>query len=176
MSDLPTGLGVGAGPVWFDVLEAIGLDGSDEVSTPVINLLDVDRHTVVGPGVVEDFLRPNDDGTWARSCERWIRVRLTQPGASVGGLRFYVGNYAPRPGWELMFGTTDDYRTPTRQPSDIAVATVPAQDPGALIPSRIRGLATVSDWIVLQAHWVGTDAPQAIQGPALEFAFTWQET
>lgn len=129
-----------------------------------LHLLAADMHT-----------SPRDDGyrsaplTAAHPCsyERWFRVRFEPPFTYIYGLRFWAPNLMLPSGWQISWGTSEEYRQPTRAPSSVAVQDVPTSEPDAVnfavrpLPGE-DGIA-YSPWAVLQARLVG-DVPA---GPAI---------
>lgn len=156
------------------LLEAIGYGPDDEIEvteTSAINIIAHDAHTGVQATMLRD---PN--GAPSYSCERWLRLRVAAKLIVVTGIRFWIDNYDPNPGWQLRYGISGSYRKPTTSRSDIAINVVPTADPGEDQPNVDPGPADgYSSWIVLQASWWGLDTAPALQATALNYRFAWSE-
>lgn len=178
-----------AGPGTYaqvSVEEAIGPDQNTFVITQgYVHLLGTDAHsnqTLLGytksPLRFVPLVNTADPDSSAstttpeQTFERWFRVRFDPPFNAIWGIRFWVPNYAPVPGWNILWGSTDTYQTPVDTPSAIAVNDLPTTDPGPAMPNcggyhRLPGTGTqYSDWIVVQAT---ADPDVAGVGPVLGF-------
>lgn len=154
------------------LLEAIGYGPDDEIEVPAtgpVNILASDAHSGVSSKMSRDPM-----GAPVYSCERWLRLRVTAKLIVVSGIRFWIDNYDPNPGWQLRYGVTAAYRKPSSGRSDIAINIVPAVDPGEERPNVDAGIVSgYSSWVVLQASWWGLETPANLQGPALNYRFGW---
>lgn len=107
-----------------------------------------------------------------QTYERWFRIRFDPPFNAVYGIRFWVPNYLPVPGWTILWGSSSTYQAPVSTPSAIAVNDLPTTDPGPAMPNcggyqRLPGTGTqYSDWIVVQAT---AEPDVAGVGPVLGF-------
>lgn len=131
-------------------------------------------------------LRPNIDGGWSYSYERWLRLRFQPPFTYVYDFFFWTPDLVVPDNWAIRYGTSQEPVTATNAPSSIAVNPLPTSKPeepniGGVIPLDGTGLR-YSDWIVLQASVNG----DASFGPMLGFTgnepasvrwrFDWTET
>jgi hypothetical protein len=150
------------------VQEAIGSTMDLLSIQTYVHLYTVDAHSSQVPTGYADY--PLHSGGY--TYERWFRVQFNPPFDAVYGFRFWTDNYAPGPGWTVLWGTSTTYQTPVITPSSIAVSALPTTDPGPAMPNcgghtRLPGTGTqYSDWIVVQAT---ADPAQASVGPVLGF-------
>lgn len=176
-NDLPSMLsGSVVSNVGVDLMEATGYGPDSETVTGKIDLLAVDMHSA-NPLSSKATLERLSNGAPSYTCERWVRLRFTPPFGAILKLRFWVDNYAPSDGWEVRYGTTSFYRKPSTSASDIATVIVPATDPGVSnLGDEILtgGQIQYSNWIVLQATWMGT-AAHKIQADPLDWQFDWTD-
>lgn len=156
------------------LLEAIGYGPDDEVEVAESNAIDImagDAHTGAQLPMLRDPM-----GLPVYSCERWLRLRLTAKLLVISGVRFWIDNYDPNPGWLLRYGVTGIYRKPSSARSDIAVSPVLTSDPGEGSPNVDSGVVSdYSSWVVLQACWSGLDTEPVQQAVALNYRFAWSE-
>lgn len=175
-NDLPI---LSFGPIHMDALveitEAIGAAPDSERTVTGFSLVAADQHSSDRRPV---YLSRLSNGAPSYSCERWIRLRFTPPFGALGNVRFWVDNYRPRGGWELLWGISDMYRKPSLDASMVAVDPIPTSDPmtsNVDLDLVAGGEVAYSPWIVLQARWLGS-APGPIQADPLNWRFAWAET
>lgn len=143
-----------------------------------VMLLALDAPSTAFPADPLDWswpLRAPSDGTEALSCERWLQMRFTPPFGAILNCRFWVPDYAPSPGWSMLWGVSDTYRNPSTSRSAIAVRPLPTTDPvignlGPTIPGPAIGFTL---YLVLQASWRGD--PGLIQDPPAQVTISWEE-
>lgn len=158
-----------------EVVEAIGAAPDSERTVTGFSLVADDRHST---DLHPTYLARKSNGAPVYTCERWVRLRFTPPFGALANVRFWVDNYAPEDGWEVLWGISDAYQKPNLDASTVAVATVPSSDP---VTSNLDldlvtgGEVAYTPWIVLQARWVG-NAPGPIQSAPLNWRFEWSET
>lgn len=175
-NDLPA---LSTGPIHMDglveITEAIGAAPDSERIVTGFSLVAVDRHSADRHPI---YLARNSNGAPAYTCERWVRLRFTPPFGALANVRFWVDNYAPEDGWELLWGISDAYQKPSLDASTVAIHPVPTSDPvtsNLALDIVTGGAVAYSPWIVLQARWVGS-VPGPIQSAPLNWRFGWSET
>lgn len=174
-NDLPT---LSTGPIHMSALveitEAIGYAPDSE---KVISGFDVRASDQHSNDPHPAYLARLSSGAPVYTCERWVRLRFSPPFGALANVRFWIDNYAPDAGWELSWGTADNYQKPSLDQSSIAVFPIPTDDP---LTSNLDldlvtgGQVSYSPWIVLQARWAGS-SPGPIQSVPLNFKFGWSE-
>lgn len=134
-----------------------------------LHVLQDDAPSGPARGFAASPIRPRSDGSAGVSMERWVRFRFTQPFTQVFDFFFYVQGLVVPVGWQLLYGTTAAYQTPSGSDSSIASGPVPTTKPERPNCGGVTPLdgdeERYSDWIVLQAR-VRDDAPV---GPMLGF-------
>lgn len=158
------------------IVEAVGYAPESERLSSRMDLLAEDQHSE-SVFATSSLLVVNSDTSPAFTSERWVRLRFEPPFAAITNLRFWVNNYSLNAGWAIYYGLTPRFRKPSAALSDIATIPVPTADPG--IPNLGVGVLTggrvqYSDWLVLQAVYVGR-SPGPIQSTPLNYEFDWTE-
>lgn len=160
-----------------DITEAIGTAPDSERIVTDFSLLSDDEHSNT-PYAAKAVLARKSDGSATYSCERWVRLRFSPPFGALVNIRFWVDNYDPADGWDLLWGTSPVYLKPTASASSVAVFQVPSTDP---VTSNIGmdlitgGQVQYTPWIVLQARWMGSP-PGQIQPSPFNWHFGWSES
>lgn len=156
------------------LLERVGPDVGNETPVTTVWFSSRDVH---GASATSPLARRQGSPAPALSYERWIRLRFDPPIGGVSALKFWCDNYAPNPGWTVLWGMADIYQRPSGTASSYARAAIPTSVPANDNAGRYMsksGMSVYSGWIILQASWTGGDATE-MQASPLNLRFTWQE-
>lgn len=137
--------------------------------TQLINVVAYDVPALQEADVIGLAVLPGVGGSPGYSYERWFRLGFKGPFTTIRDIFFWMPGLALTDGWQLLYGTTDTYRAPSNQPSDIAVNPCPtgaaSLDAGPVTPGN------ASNWVVLQAM-VTAETGDPL---ALDFRFSFSE-
>lgn len=162
---------------YIELLESTGKGPAKELAVTSPKLLGNDAHSYSS---IAKPVRLNADRSPVYTCERWVRMRFSPPFGRVGQFRLWSPTMTLPEGWDVRFGTSLSYRTPSQSPSVYAYTSIPTVDPGVGTPNVV-GLTTrnsdgvqYSPWIVFQAILTGPDVDVSEQ--TLSFDFGWVES
>lgn len=153
------------------LVERIGSAPSDDHVVQYLNIHSDDTYSDTADSYLEKAIGARTDNGPVFSMERWCRLVFQPPFGGVYGFRFWVPDYVAPSGWEITWGSSTFFDTPTNSASSYALYPLPTSDPGEDTPNiggetLLTGTETrYSDWIVLQAVATG----EAATGPALGF-------